>query len=93
MLIQGRNGGSVTFICDLKSDAKEVYLAGDFNRWDPKEKQMLKAQDGSFRIKFTIPPGEHQYKYVVDGIWFNDPDVVQQVINSFGTVNSYFRVE
>lgn len=92
MLIQGRNGGSVTFICDLKSDAKEVYLAGDFNHWDPKDDRMLKARDGSFRIKITVPPGEHQYKYIVDGIWFNDPDVEQQVTDSFGTSNSYFCV-
>jgi 1,4-alpha-glucan branching enzyme len=88
MLIQGKRSDDVTFVCDLKGKAREVYLAGDFNKWQPNANRMAKAMDGSFRAKVKLPPGRHEYKFVADGIWINDPDAPEQAPNPFGTVNS-----
>jgi len=92
MLLQGKKSEMVTFICELKSDAKEVYLAGDFNQWRPGETRMLKAKDGSFRVKMKLPPGQHQYKFIVDGVWHNDPEAPHQELSSSDALNSAFVV-
>ena len=48
--------GEITFIFDSKPDAKQVYVAGDFNQWNPANNKMMKAKDGSFRAKLTLSP-------------------------------------
>jgi 1,4-alpha-glucan branching enzyme len=83
----------ITFILTGHPDAKQVYLAGDFNHWAPKKQRMSKYRDGSFRAKLALKPGAYQYKFVADGIWLNDPEAREQVKNAFGTVNSQIRVE
>jgi len=93
MLLQTKTDGIVTFICELRPEAKEVYLAGDFNQWQPGERRMLKAKDGSFRVKMKLPPGRHQYKFIVDGVWHNDPDAPSHEKNNSGILNSAFVVE
>ena len=93
MLIRGKINKSITFICDLNLNAKEVYLTGNFNQWQPKLNQMQKAKDGSFRTIMKLPPGQYQYKYIVDGIWHNDPDAPQTATNNNGELNSAFDVK
>ena len=83
--------GNVTFIYD-KKNAKSVFVAGDFNNWDPKAGKMKKAKDGSFRACLALTPGRHQYKFVVDGIWVVDDDAQQKVQNELGTFNSVVAV-
>jgi 1,4-alpha-glucan branching enzyme len=92
MLVQGKKRGEVTFIFNLKRDAKDVYLAGDFNHWQPKAGRMAKARDGSFRLNMQLLPGQHEYKFVADGQWLHDPEAAAQVDNTFGTLNSVARV-
>ena len=83
--------GNVTFVFDNK-DAKSVFVAGDFNNWDPKAGKMKKVKDGSFRACLALTPGQHQYKFVADGIWFVDEDVKKKVQNELGTMNSIVEV-
>ncbi|MCD6531777.1 glycogen-binding domain-containing protein, partial [bacterium] len=54
-------------------DAREVYLTGDFADWDPKAIPMVRQPDGTWIARVDIPPGEHEYKFVVDGVWTADP--------------------
>jgi 1,4-alpha-glucan branching enzyme len=84
--------GEITFIFDANPGAKQVYLAGDFNQWNPTEKKMTKAKDGSFRTKLTLTPGKHQYKFVADGTWVEDQSCKQKAHNPFGGVNSVVEV-
>ena len=84
---------TVTFVCDLKNDAKKVFLAGDFNQWNSQVNRMTKSKDGSFRARMKLLPGEYQYKFVVDGMWFNDPAAQAQVMNEHGTLNSAILVK
>jgi len=93
MIIQGRKNGEITFICNVKHDAKTVYLAGNFNQWHPQAKRMTKYKDGSFRSKLKLLPGQYQYKFIIDGEWHIDPDAPYQALNSYGTLNSEFIVE
>ena len=83
----------VTFICNIKPDAKTVYLVGDFNQWKPQVNRLTKNKDGIFRTRLTLPTGLHQYKYIVDGVWHEDPQAIRFVVNSYGTRNSVVVVE
>lgn len=53
-------------------DADEVYLAGEFNNWNPKQLAM-QNDDGEWTIAIELEPGEYEYKFVVDGNWTSDP--------------------
>lgn len=81
--------GVVTFICDSAPSAKRVFLAGDFNGWDPKARRMVRVKDGSFRAKYDdLASGEHQYKFVVDGKWTTDPTAESSISDGCGGTNS-----
>jgi len=82
---------ATVFVCNLNSDAKEVYLVGEFNNWDPRADRMVKTK-GAFRKTLRLTPGEYQYKFIVDGEWHNDPSAMRQVPNRFGTMNSIIHV-
>ena len=81
----------VTFICDLNTEANEVYLAGNFNGWDPRSDRMYK-RNGCFQKIKQLPKGEYQYKFVVDGEWHGDPKASLQVPNEHGSANSLIKV-
>lgn len=72
--------------------SKAVYLAGDFNKWNPTAKKMtFKAGVYSTSVKLT--PGEYQYKFVIDGIWCADPENANSIANDQGTFNSIIVVK
>ena len=93
MIKQKSKKSQITFVCDLVPGARKVYLAGDFNHWDSQARRMAKAKDGTFRARMKLPPGKHEYKFVADGLWLNDPASDGQVANPYGTLNSILRVE
>lgn len=56
-------------------EAHEVYLAGDFNEWNPTGHKMDGPDaDGRFTTTVVLRSGIHEYKYVIDGArWRADP--------------------
>ena len=73
---------------------KTVYLAGDFNKWDPTAKKMAyKAKDGIYAATVKLAPGTYQYKFVIDGSWCADPENENSVPNDQGTFNSVIIVK
>ena len=72
------------------SAAKEVYLAGDFSKWQPVA--MKKQKDGRFAVSLAMKPGTHEYRFIVDGQWVADPDHSLWAPNPFGTFNSVVEV-
>jgi 1,4-alpha-glucan branching enzyme len=91
MVVLSSKRGEVTFVCNRPSKAKSVYLAGSFNEWDPSQKRMVKTKDGSFRARIKLPPGKHEYKFVVDGQWIEDEEA-DTVVNELGTANSVIEI-
>ncbi len=73
----------------LYTRAKTVCIAGDFSNWSPLP--MAKVEDG-FQIDVELPAGEYQYKFIVDGLWRNDPTSREATPNVFGTKNNVIRV-
>lgn len=68
-------------------DAREVTVAGTFNQWDSHATPLVRS--GSlWTATITLPPGQHQYAFVVDGVrWVPDP-AAPAVDDGFGRRNS-----
>lgn len=92
MIARGKKNGTITIVCNSFPSAKRVFLTGDFNKWDPTDKRMVKNKNGSFRARVQLFPGEYQYKFFADGLWLHDPDAHRQVVNPYGTLNSVVTV-
>ncbi len=84
---------SVTFTVHAEK-GKSVYVAGEFNKWDPTAKKMAyKAKDGIYAATIKLAPGTYQYKFVIDGTWCADPENANAVQNDQGTFNSVVVVK
>ena len=74
--------------------AAKVQIAGDFNNWQPEKTQMAKVgESGVWQAKLKLPPGKHQYRFVVDGQWQQDPYNEKTELNPFGGFNSVVDVK
>ena len=73
--------------------AKDVMLVGDFTNWQatPLVMDRMKPRSRTFAAAVNLPPGTHQYKFLVDGEWMEDPKA-ECVPNEFGTHNSVVTV-
>jgi len=66
-------GREVVFRIDAPQAAR-VGVAGTFNGWDPGRGAMSKDRiSGVWTLTIELPPGSHQYRFVVDGEWIEDP--------------------
>ncbi len=81
----------VTFSVDL-SGAKEVILMGDFNHWNSKKHLMQKDGNGVWNKAVILPPGNYEYKFLVDGQWKEDPQNDQACLNCFGSYNNILNL-
>lgn len=73
----------------------EIFLAGNFNGWDPSNSSfLLKDEDGDGIYSITVPlaAGTYQYKFVIDGTWTKDPYSPAQADDGFGGLNGKFIV-
>jgi 1,4-alpha-glucan branching enzyme len=68
----------------FQSDAREVFLTGSFNEWNPRATPLKRDSLGNWSIELELPRGEHCYRFVVDGEWRDDPTAQQTVQNPFG---------
>ena len=64
------SGSKVTFT--YSGSGTNVYLAGTMNGWSTSATQMTKS-GSTFSTTLELSPGMHEYKFVVDGDWYNDP--------------------
>ncbi|HEY3244263.1 MAG TPA: isoamylase early set domain-containing protein [Phycisphaerae bacterium] len=83
--------GQVTFVVTPPVNGSKVFVAGCFNQWQPDP--LRKQKDGTYRKSVDLPPGQYEYKYLVDDKWIEDPESPGYAHNPFGTRNSTFRVE
>lgn len=72
--------------------AVSVMLVGDFTHWQKNPFSMRKHEDGIWRTTVPLAPGEHHYRFLVDGEWRDDPECALRVPNPFGSQDSVVRV-
>jgi len=76
-----------TFRLKGHSDAKQVFLGGDFNNFSTNALAMKRAGD-DWVFSLHLSRGKHIYKFIVDGNWIKDPDNPLWEQNRYGTGDS-----
>lgn len=88
----------------INPEVEKVIIAGFFSDWNPSDKNYLmkKIPDSNGKIKWTyelvLPPGDHQYKFVVylknksEPVWTQDNDSYKDVFNGLGSYNSILSI-
>ncbi len=74
-------------------EAKEVFIAGEFNQWDAQSLPMKRGRDGNWKIRTSLLPGRYEYKFLVDNQWIEGLPGTELVPNPFGTQNCVLWVE
>lgn len=65
-------GEPTIFKMEMIPNAKEVFIAGDFNEWRKNEIRLSKVGNDLLG-SYVIAPGNYQYKVFIDGIGYTDP--------------------
>ncbi len=80
-------------------EAAAVCVAGAFNDWVPTATPLTRGADGTWAVRLDLPPGRHEYKFVVDGRWCCAPGCEEPsggcpkcVPNPFGSMNRVVEV-
>ncbi|MDK2897332.1 MAG: hypothetical protein PWP04_1452 [Candidatus Atribacteria bacterium] len=81
----------VTFKIDYP-EAKSVFVTGSFNGWDTQACPLRKTKKGHWSTTLTLPYGQYEYRYLVDGEWYTDPSA-PRVTNEYGSENSVIKVK
>jgi 5'-AMP-activated protein kinase regulatory beta subunit len=74
------------------SQARAVAVLGDFNNWHESSHRMKRDEKGRWQKIMILPPGDYEYKFIVDGQWQTDPHNPHKCANSFGSFNNILRV-
>jgi 1,4-alpha-glucan branching enzyme len=73
-------------------EATQVTIAGCFNDWDATENPLTQGDGGMWTCSLMLEPGEHEYRFVVDGAWCDDPMAEMRRPNEFGCENCVIMV-
>lgn len=74
----------------IHPNAREVFLAGSFSDWAPLP--MISLEPGRWVKQLTVPPGRHEYHFVADGEWAEDPTASEFVVKRPGGRNAVLIV-
>ncbi len=72
--------------------ASAVSIVGDFNNWDPSAHPLQRDANGRWLRRLRLEPGWYEYRYMVDGVWQDDPSSAQRVANPFGSANNLTEI-
>ncbi len=81
----------VTFTLE-SPEAKRVHVTGSFCDWETNSYALKRGKDGIWRTAVSLAPGRHEYRFLVDGQWCDDPNCTERVPNPFGTQNCVLHV-
>lgn len=75
-----------------RPDALRVRITGDFTQWSKEGSPLELDGEGCWSCVLKLPPGEYQYRLLVDGEWTDHEDAASSVENAFGTRNGILKV-
>lgn len=84
-----RSSSLVNTVFSWPYPGNEVHLAGTFNGWKPFGP--LERKNEILQTTIPLPPGVHQYKFIVDGRWCFDM-ARQTVTDPHGNINNVIQV-
>lgn len=69
--------------------AQRVEIVGDFTAWERSPVPMDQSDDGWWEACFAVTPGDHRFRYRIDGsCWLTDFAAHGVSLNEFGEWNS-----
>ena len=68
-------------------NATAVELLGDFTNWEEQPILLRRQKSGLWRATVPLDPGEHEYRFRVDGQWRDDANSDGRRRNPFGGEN------
>lgn len=96
-----RNGDNLNSVLTLGSihrfflqgheNAREVICTGNFIDWDEHLLDMQRVF-GGWELSYLLPPGNYEYKFIVDGKWINDPLNPYRTQNEHQTDNTWLAI-
>ncbi len=83
----------VSFKLD-RASAREVFVIGSFNNWDPAATPMKRDATGLWRAALLLKPGRYPYKFFIDRkAKIVDPQCSLEEPDGFGGMNSVIEVK
>ena len=73
-------------------EAKAVHVVGGFNDWNPAANSLQPTGSGEWIVRLMLKSGQYEYRFVVDGVWTDDPRATGRSANPFGGLNSVVAV-
>jgi len=73
--------------------AKEVYIAGDFNGWRLDDSSRMQKDNAVWQKRLNLTPGRHHYRFVIDGKWVDDPNNPNKEKNPYGELDSLIEIQ
>ena len=73
-------------------EAREVLVAGTFNGWRPGANPLENKGGEGWTTRLMLRSGRYEYRFVVDGVWTDDPRATQRTPNPHGGLNSILKV-
>ena len=68
--------------------ARQVSIAGSFNDWHTSVTPMICLSDGKWAKELSLAPGCHEYRFVVDGEWVDDPAATARLLIASAGLNT-----
>ncbi len=72
--------------------AKEVYIAGEFNAWKLDDESKMSLDNGVWKKNVDLKNGAYRYRFVVDGAWIEDAANPHKKLNPYGSMDSIIKV-
>ena len=72
--------------------ASRVFVSGTFCDWGSDCCPMKKGRGGVWTSSMSLAPGRYEYRFLVDGAWWDDPACPGRVWNQFGSQNCVMTV-
>ncbi len=89
---EGRKGKKVEFLLAAEP-GNDIFVDGTFNGWDAGANPLKgKPKAGHYKTALRLPPGRHEYKFVVNGEWRLDPNCPERTPNGHGSLNSVINI-
>ena len=80
---------SLTFFAPA---AEVVQVAGTFNDWHAESNPLERTGVGEWSACLRLKSGQYEYRFVVDGVWADDPQATRTAANPYGGRNSILTV-
>jgi chromosome partitioning protein len=73
-------------------EAKDVFVAGDFNGWKTDDASRMESGDGAWQKRLNLKNGKYHYRFVIDGRWTDDPANELRETNPYGETDSLIEI-